>query len=97
MAVINTLVAKEDFIVQINGEYGVPFNEVELEDDVVSGEVISVGDGFGIAAEAGATGDFKRVMVRGNPTTVNAQALVGYVELTHKDALAAVGIIVVNS
>lgn len=97
MAKINSVVAKEDFIVQINGEYGVPFDEMALPAAAVSGGIVAVGSGFGIAAEAGALGDKVRVMVRGNPTTVNEQALTGYVSATHKAKLAAVGIIVVNS
>lgn len=96
MAVIATSKPKEDFIVQINGEYGIPFDEQVLADAVVSGQVIANGAGFAIAAEAGALGEHKRVMVRGNPTSVNAQALTGYVALTHKAALASVGILVVN-
>lgn len=96
MPVLTTVAAKEDFIVQMNGDYNLPFDELELEADVVAGEVIAVGDGFGIAAEAGADGDFIRVMVRGNPTTVNAQALVDYVAATHDAAFAEVGIVVVN-
>ena len=94
MAVIATSKPKEDFIVQINGEYGIPFDEQVLADAVVSGQVIANGAGFAIAA--GALGEHKRVMVRGNPTSVNAQALTGYVALTHKAALASVGILVVN-
>lgn len=96
MAVVATVNAKEDFIVQFNGDYNVPFDELELTAAVSAGDVIAVGDGFGIAAADGALGDWARVMVRGNPTTVNAQALNGYVELTHYEALASVGIIVVN-
>lgn len=96
MAVIATSLPKEDFIVQINGEYGMPFDEMALPAAAVSGQVVAVGTGFGIAAEAGALGAIKRVMVRGNPTSVNAQALTGYVAVTHKAALAEVGIVVVN-
>lgn len=96
MPVITTVAAKEDFIVQMNGDYNVPFDEVEVDAAVVSGEVIAVGAGFGIAAEAAEAGDFIRVMVRGNPTTVNAQALVGYVAATHDAAFADAGIVVVN-
>lgn len=96
MAVIATSKPQEDFIVQINGEYGIPFDEVTLAVAAVSGQVIANGEGFAIAAEAGAIGDRARVMVRGNPTSVNAQALTGYVAATHKAALEAVGIIVVN-
>lgn len=96
MAVIATSKPQEDFIVQINGEYGIPFDEQVLAVAVVSGQVIANGEGFAIAASAGAIGEHKRVMVRGNPTTVNALALTGYVAATHKEALASVGIIVVN-
>lgn len=96
MAVIATVGNKEDFIVQMNGDYNVPFDEMELADDAVAGEVIAVGAGFGIVAADGKAGEMARVMVRGNPTTVNAQALVGYVAATHEEALAEAGIVVVN-
>lgn len=97
MAILTTVTAKEDFIVQINGEYGVPFDEVEVAADVVAGEVFEVVDGgdVGIAAADGSTGDFVRVMVRGNPTTVNAQALTG-LTAPFEAKLKAQGIIVVN-
>lgn len=96
MAIITTVANKEDFIVQINGDYNVPFDEVEASAAMQAGEVVAVGDGFGIAANDAEIGESVRIMVRGNPTTVNAQALVGYVALTHKEALEAVGIVVVN-
>lgn len=107
MAITATQRPVEDFIVQINGDYNVPFNEMALSAAAAPGAVIAVGSGFGIvgSAVAGtvraangqyASGTRVRVMVRGNPTTVNAQALVGYVAATHDAALAAVGIIVVN-
>lgn len=97
MAVIATVGNKEDFIVQLNGDYNVVFDELELADDAVAGEVIEVATGvYGIVAADGATGDMARVMVRGNPSTVNAQALVGFVALTHEAALAEAGIVVVN-
>lgn len=100
MAVIATSAPREDFIVQINGEYGIPFDERTLTAAAVSGQVILLGageaQGFGIVAKAGAIGDKVRVMVRGNPTSVNARALVGYVQATHKAAFETQGIIVVN-
>lgn len=99
MATIATVNAKEDFIVQMNGDYNVPFDEMTnpKAGAVVSGEVVTIDTGvYGIAAGAAAQGAKVRVMVRGNPTTVNAQALTGYVSATHKAALEAVGIIVVN-
>lgn len=97
MAVVTTVAPKEDFIVQINGDYNLPFDELTLADDAVAGEVVVVGSGFGIVAEGGKENELVRVMVRGNPTTVNAKALTGYVAGTHEAALAAVGIVVVNA
>lgn len=96
MPVITTVPAKEDFIVEMNGDYNVPFDVVKLTAAIAAGQVGTVGSGFGIAAEAGKAGDSIRVMTRGNPTTVNAQALVGYVEALHDAAFARVGIVVVN-
>lgn len=96
MAVIATSKPQEDFIVQINGDYNVPFSEETAAAALVSGQVIAWKESFAIAAKAAAIGDRVRLMVRGNPTTVNAQALVGYVAATHKDALEEKGIIVVN-
>ena len=107
MPVISTIGNQEDFIVQMNGDYNVPFDEMALPVAAVSGQVIAVGTGFGIVgtAVAGAVpatngeyavGDFVRVMIRGNPATVYAQALVGYVAATHDAAFAEVGIVVVN-
>lgn len=87
---------QEDFIVQVNGEYNIVFDEVAAEADCVAGEVVTVGDAVGIASKASATGELVRVMVRGNPSTVNAQALTG---LTPENTatLAAQGILVVNA
>lgn len=107
MAITATQRPVEDFIVQINGDYNVPFDEMALSRGASPGAVIAVGSGFGIVGSAvagtvrGANGQYPsgarvRVMVRGNPTTVNAQSLIGYVAATHDAALAAVGIIVVN-
>lgn len=99
MAVLATISTQEDFIVQMNGDYNVAFDELSVTEAGKSGDVIAVGSKFGILAkdkEAGAS--FVRVMVRGNPTTVNAQALdfkALEVEATIA-ALEAQGIIVVN-
>lgn len=99
MAILNTVTPKEDFLVQMNGDYNVPFDEMEVTVAGVAGEVIAVGDGFGILADAKEEGAKRvRVLVRGNPTTVNAQALTygsNPVEATDT-ALAEQGIIVVN-
>ena len=100
MAVLQTIAAKEDFIVQLNGDYNLPFDELEITQAGKSGDVIAVGEGVGILAEDKEAGAKRvRVMVRGNPTTVNAQALdfggVEYVE-SSTAYLATQGIIVVN-
>lgn len=96
MTKLKTVAAQEDFIVEMNGDYNIPFDEVQLEAKVVGGEVFTVGEGVGIAAKAGEIGDWMRVMVRGNPTTVNAQALTG-LDAENTKQLAAQGIIVVNA
>lgn len=107
MAVIATQKPQEDFIVQINGDYNVPFDEVALTVAAESGEVVANGDSFAIvgtavagsvknAAGKYAIGTRVRLMTRGNPTTVNAKALIGYVAATHDEEFAAKGIIVVN-
>lgn len=107
MPVLTNVAAQEDFIVQMNGDYNVPFDEMALAVPAVSGQVIAIGEGFGIVGTAVAlaavngsgqwpVGTQVRVMVRGNPTTVNAQALTGYVAATHDADFAAVGIVVVN-
>lgn len=99
MAVLATISTQEDFIVQMNGDYNVAFDEMSVTVAGKSGDVIAVGSAFGILAkdkEAGAS--FVRVMVRGNPTTVNAKAL-NFKALnvaTTITALASQGIIVVN-
>lgn len=99
MAILNTVTPKEDFLVQMNGDYNVPFDEMEVTVAGVAGEIITVGDGFGILADAKGEGAQRvRVLVRGNPTTVNAQALTygANVVATTDVALAEQGIIVVN-
>lgn len=107
MPIIATVGAQEDFIVQMNGDYNVPFDEVALAVAAVSGQVVANGEGFAIVGTAvfpsavngsgqWAIGTRVRLMTRGNPTTVNAQALVGYVAATHDAAFADAGIVVVN-
>ena len=100
MAVLTTIGNKEDFIVQMNGDYNVAFDELNVTVAGNSGDVIAVGNGFGILAETkDATAKIVRVMVRGNPTTVNAKAL-NFKALnvaTTTTALANQGIIVVNN
>lgn len=100
MTMIKEVGVKEDFLVQMNGDYNTAFDQVEVSVEGVAGEVITVGSGFGILADdkPEATAKKVRVLVRGNPTTVNAQALTygsNPVEATNT-ALAEQGIIVVN-
>lgn len=104
MAVIGTGGNKEDFIVQVNGDYNVPFDEVEVTGTFKSGTILesataaATGEStavLGILAEDNTGTNSVRVMVRGNPTTVNAQALVN-LEDELVALLAAKGIIVVN-
>ena len=100
MAVLTTIGNKEDFIVQMNGDYNLPFDELNVTVAGNSGDVITVGSKVGILAETkDATAKIVRVMVRGNPTTVNAKAL-NFKALnvaTTTTALANQGIIVVNN
>lgn len=99
MAILQTISPKEDFLVQMNGDYNVPFDEVEVTVAGASGDVIAVGSKLGILADAKVAGAKRvRVLVRGNPTTVNAQALNfgALVVADTVEALASQGIIVVN-
>ena len=100
MAILATISAQEDFIVQMNGDYNVAFDEVSVSVSGVAGQVIEVNGTYGILAKdkPEATAEVVRVLVRGNPTTVNAQALTwGSLEqATVEAALDAQGIIVVN-
>jgi len=100
MAMIQTIGTKEDFLVQMNGDYNTAFDELSITVAGTSGDVITVSAGvFGILAdtkEAGA--EIVRVLVRGNPTTVNAQAI-NFGSLAAPattTALAKQGIILVN-
>ena len=97
MSVIATVKPQEDFIVQMNGDYNIAFDEVALAADAAAGDVVEVGDGFGIVAKAGVTGAVVRVMVRGNPTTVDGSKLNygALVEADAQSAFKAAGIILV--
>ena len=99
MAVLTTISLQEDFIVQMNGDYNTAFDVLNITVAGKSGDVIAIGSSYGILAkEKGAIASLVRVMVRGNPTTVNARAL-DFKALnvtTATTALASQGIIVVN-
>ena len=78
MTMIKEVGVKEDFLVQMNGDYNVAFDQVEVKVAGKSGDVITVSAGvYGILADdkPEATAKKVRVLVRGNPTTVNAKAL----------------------
>lgn len=108
MAVIATIGNKEDFLVQLNGDYNVPFDEVLVTIAgavpagtlLASAAAVSAGADtvvFGILAEDKPAGSaWVRVMTRGNPSTVNAQAL-STLTATLIAGLAAKQIIVVNN
>lgn len=95
MGKIATVTPREDFIVQMNGDYNIVFDELKTEAKVAANTYVEVLGG--ITAKAAEAGEFVRVMVRGNPTTVNAQRVdLGSDAEAAKTALAAKGIIVVN-
>jgi|SRR5690606_20637897 len=108
MAILATVGNKEDFLMQVNGDYNVPFDEVLVTvaaavpagSLLASAAAVSVGADtvvFGILAEDKPAGSvWVRVMTRGNPTTVNAQALAAIPSATQISGLAAKGIVVVN-
>lgn len=97
MAKTVTVKSKEDFIVQMNGDYNVVFSEFVAPKALVSGEVASVGGVWFIAAAPAYSGERVRGMSRGNPTTVNARALTGLAAAGAKAALEAKGIVFVDA
>lgn len=76
MAIIETVKNPEQWIVEVNGGYGICFQEVTLAADAVDGEVIAA-PVAGIVSAGGSTGDMVRVMVRGNPSKVRESMLTG--------------------
>ena len=98
---------KEDFLMQVNGDYNVPFDEVEVTGTFAAGTILenattavssSSTEVLGVLAEDVDTSGKVRVMVRGNPSTVNAQEL-EYGTSTEADIdalLEAKGIVVVD-
>lgn len=97
MAKVTTVKAKEDFIVQLNGDYNVIFGEFVAPKALVSGEVSSVAGVWFIAADAAASGAWVRGVCRGNPTTINTRALTGLAAEGAKAALEAKGLVFVNA
>lgn len=103
MTMIQEIGTKEDFLVQMNGDYNTVFDQVSVAVAGKSGDVIAVSVGanpFGILADdkPDAAAKTVRVMVRGNPTTVNSKALnFGSLAVPATTlALEKQGIIVVN-
>lgn len=108
MATIQTGVkGKEGFLVQINGDYNVPFDEVEVTGTFSSGTILENAttavsststEVLGVLAEDVDGTAFVRVAVRGNPTTINSQELVygSGVEADIDALLAEKGLVVVN-
>lgn len=85
MALIQTVKPAEQWLVEVNGSYDICFAEVQLSADAVDGEVIAEG----IVSKGGVSGDYVRVMTRGNPSKVDASQLTGDVSgLAAKDILA---------
>lgn len=97
------IVPREGFIVNIGGVYHLPFDQVQrtFSEALPSGTIVTDADGAarGILAEDVDTDtQVARIMVRGNPTTVNAKAL-NYNGLDADIAnaeLAEINIVVVN-
>lgn len=96
MAKIETVKAKEDFIVQLNGDYNVIFAEIQAPKALVSGEVAQASGVWFIAADAAASGAWVRGVVRGNPTTINKRALTGLAASGAQAALEAQGLVFVD-
>lgn len=108
MAVVATVKQQEAFLMNVNGDYNVPFDEVTCTVAVAlpAGTVLkdlgtaALGTDttvVGILAQDKPVGTARvRLMSRGNPTTVNAKAL-SVSSATIITALAARDIIVVNA
>ena len=76
MPILETVKQPEQWLLEVNGSYDICFAEVQLAADAVDGEVIAA-PVAGIVSKGGSTGDFVRVMVRGNPSKVDAEQLTG--------------------
>lgn len=73
MAKLDVVKQPEQWLVEVNGSYGILFEEHTLTADAVDGTVIAEG----IVSGGGSTGDVVRVMVRGNPSKVKESQLTG--------------------
>lgn len=79
MPILETVKQNEQWIVEVNGGYGICFEEHTLVAASVDGQVLTQAvEGIdGILSGSGAIGDRVRVMVRGNPSKVKASQLTG--------------------
>ena len=76
MAIIETVKKDEQWVVALNGDYGICFREAVLAADAVDGEIIDT-PVVGIVSGGGVSGETVRVMVRGNPSKVDGSQLTG--------------------
>ena len=108
MSVVATVKQQEAFLINVNGDYNVPFDEVTCTvaaalpagtvlKDLATAAVTADTAVVGILAQDKPAGSQRvRLLTRGNPTTVNAKAL-SVKSATIITALAAKSIIVVNA
>ena len=108
MSVVATVNQQEAFLINVNGDYNVPFDEVTCTvaaalpagtvlKDLATAAVNADTAVVGILAQDKPAGSQRvRLLTRGNPTTVNAKAL-SVKSATIITALAAKSIIVVNA
>ena len=104
MSLITTIKAPEQFILQVNGDYNVLFDNVTVSvaGALPAGTVLKNGATVAVAADVGVLGILAedkaagtqrvRVMTRGNPSIVDAAQL-SVASATVKDALEVKGIV----
>ena len=104
MSLITTIKAPEQFILQVNGDYNVMFDNVTVSvaGALPAGTVLKNGATVAVAADVGVLGILAedkaagtqrvRVMTRGNPSIVDAAQL-SVASATVKDALEVKGIV----
>lgn len=108
MSVVATVKQQEAFLIDVNGDYNVPFDQVTCTvaaalpagtvlKDLATAAAAADTAVVGILAEDKPAGTARvRLLTRGNPTTVNAKAI-SVSSATIVAALAAKSIIVVNA
>ena len=108
MSVVATVNQQEAFLINVNGDYNVPFDEVTctVAGALPAGTVLKTLAAAAVEADTAVVGILAqdkpagaarvRLLTRGNPTTVNAKAL-SVSSATIVAALAAKSIVVVNA